>query len=218
MTEDKSWGKERAERFARPRWEVYAAFAHRITADWMEDSGHCTLLDLGSGPGFLLVEVKRLYPKARVIGVDPSEHMLEIARRNAESTGFPDIETIKGSAEHIPVDSVTVDLVVSQYSLHDWGDPEKGLSETFRVLKPGGNVVITDWNKSYPRWKFYLHNLGLMRRSGWHRAGEARNSFRRAHPFAKVLHLVREANLEPVETEGKGRMFFIKAVKADKLE
>jgi len=176
------------------------------------------LLDLGSGPGSLLVEVKRLCPEARVIGVDPSEHMLEIARRNAESAGFPGIETVKGSAERIPVDSATADLVVSQYSLHDWSDPQKGLSEIFRILKPGGNAVITDWNKSYPKWKFYLHNLGLMRRVSWHHAVEARNSFRRAYPFAEVLNLVRSAALEPVETEGKGRMFFIKAVKADRLE
>lgn len=222
MSKNQEWDKERVERFARPATRMavspHAELARRVTADWAQNSNRYTFLDVGTGPGRLLVEVKTVSPKTRVIGADPSEHMLEIARRNAEAAGFPDIETILGSAENIPVESETVDLVVAQWSLHDWDDPEKGFSEIYRVLKPGGKVVVVDWNSSYPKWKFYLHNLSLMRRAGWYVAKEGRNSFRKAYPFAEVIRLVREGNLEPAETEGKELRFFIKAVKTGRLE
>ncbi len=83
MTKETAWGKERAELFAKPINKtgspVYAALARRSTAGLNFDEDNPVVLDLGSGPGFLMVEIKRLFPQARVIGVDPSEPMLKIA-------------------------------------------------------------------------------------------------------------------------------------------
>ena len=221
MSKATIWGKDRAEAFTRPknRRGPYPpdVVARRTTADWAHDNSKRVFLDLGAGPGTLLVEVKRLFPEARVIGVDPSKHMLSIARRNAESAGFADIETMLGMAEEISVDPATVDLLVARFSLHDWDDAEKGLSEIHRVLKPDGKLAIIDWDKSCPRWNFYLDNLRIMRRTGWWHAREARNSYRRSYQFDKVLCLLREHNLEPVETERKEAKFFITAIKANPI-
>ena len=140
--------------------------------------------------------------------------MLNVARQNAEAAGLTGIEVIPGKAEQMPVDSGTVDLLVAQWSLLFWDDPQKGLSEAYRVLKSDGKIVILDWNKSYPKWKFYLHNLNVMRRTGWHRAEDIRRSFRYAYPFERVLRMMRESHFEPVETEGEQELrFFIRAVK-----
>jgi arsenite methyltransferase len=216
VTKEKTWGKERAELFAKPVKKtgspIYAALARRSTADLSHDEDNPVVLDLGSGPGFLMVEIKRLLPQARVIGVDPSKPMLKIARENADVAGFNDIETRPGRAEKIPIDSKTINLLISQWSLHDWDDLNKGFSEISRVLKPNGVVVISDWDRSYPRWRFYKHNLGLMKRAGWKRAKEARNSYRLAYPFDEIIGLLRQFQFEPVESEGNNPGFFVKAI------
>ena len=216
MTKETTWGKERAELFAKPidkmASPVYAALARRSTAGLNYDEDNPIILDLGSGPGFLMVEIKRLLAHARVIGVDPSEPMLKIARKNADAAGFKDIETRLGQAEKIPIDSKTISLLISQWSLHDWDDLEKGFSEISRILKPNGAVVISDWDRSYPRWRFYKHNLGLMKRAGWKRAKEARNSYRHAYPLDEIIGLLRQFQFEPVESEGNNPGFFVKAM------
>ena len=217
MTKEATWGKERAELFAKPIKKmaspVYAALARRSTADLTQNKDNPIVLDLGSGPGFLMIEIKRLLPQAHLIGVDPSEPMLKIARENADAASFKDIETRLGRAEKIPVDSKTVNLLVSQWSLHDWADPKKGFSEISRVLKPNGVVIISDWDRAYPIWRFYRHNLDLMRRAGWKRAKEARNSYRHSYAFDDVLDLLRQFQLEPVESENNKPIFFVKAVR-----
>ena len=217
MSKETTWGKERAELFAKPIKKtgspVYAALARRSTAGLNYDEDNPIVLDLGSGPGLLMVEIKRLLPRARVIGIDPSEPTLKIARENADAAGFKDIETRLGQAEQIPIDSKTISLLISQWSLHDWDDLEKGFSEISRVLKPNGVVVISDWDKSYPMWRFYKHNLDLMRRAGWKRAKEARNSYRHASPFDDILGILHQFQFEPVEVEGNKPVFFVKAVK-----
>ena len=217
MTKEKTWGKERAELFAKPIKKmaspVYSALARRSTADLNMEEGNPTILDLGSGPGLLMVEIKRLLPQARVIGVDPSEPMLNIARENADAAGFKDIEVRPGRAEEIPIDPNTINLLVSQWSLHDWDDLEKGFSEISRVLKPDGVIVISDWDRSYPRWRFYKHNLDLMRRAGWKRAKEARNSYSLSYPFDHILGLLDQFQFKPVESETDKPIFFVKAIR-----
>jgi ubiquinone/menaquinone biosynthesis C-methylase UbiE len=214
MSQKKEWGKKRAEKFAKTAMgNVYEAMAKRITTGWKCPGDGATFLDLGTGPGFLLVEVRKLFPGAKVIGVDPSEDMLAIARCNAETSGLPGIEIKAGKAEDIPVDSASVDLLMAQFVLHEWHDVEKGFSEITRVLKPGGMVVIRAWNKSCPRWKFWKHNIEHLFKFGWHRALEARRSRRRSYPFAMVVDHVRRHNLAPVEIE-EDVVLFIKARKS----
>jgi ubiquinone/menaquinone biosynthesis C-methylase UbiE len=217
LVENREWNRERAERFARPvkrsAESIHAVLARRITSKWESGDNYYVFLDVGTGPGRLPVEIKALFPEARVIGIDPLEYMLTAARQNAEESGFSDIEILQGSAERIPLESETVDLVMAQWSLLFWDGPQKGLSEIYRILKPEGEITIYDWNKSYPRWKFYLRNFNTMLRTGWYRAKDVRRSFRKAYRFDKVMQMLLEANFKPIEAEELGMRFFIRAVK-----
>lgn len=209
MDKSENWNKKRVESFGKPAVKsVYAAMAERITVDWRtRGNRELTFLDLGTGTGYLLVALKELFPDAKAIGVDPSEEMLRLARKNVDESGHSNIELRPGRAEKIPADSESIDLLMTQFSLHEWEDPEKGFAEISRVLKPDGTVVIRAWNKSCPRFEFWKHNIEHIFKFGWNRAKEARKSHKRSYPFQMVVDLVRAHNMKPVETEERVQLF-----------
>jgi SAM-dependent methyltransferase len=104
-----------------------------------------TVLDIGSGPGEMALLLAWALPEARVIGIDPSAEMLEIARAAAERAGMAERVTfIEAGAERIPLPDGSVDLALSTLSSHHWSDPGDGFAELGRVLRPGGEARIYD--------------------------------------------------------------------------
>ena len=104
-----------------------------------------TVLDLGSGAGNDCFVARALAGEAgKVIGLDFSDTMLEKARENVKKLGFTNVEFIKGDIEEMPVDSDTVDVVVSNCVLNLVPDKQKAYDGIFRVLKPGGHFSISD--------------------------------------------------------------------------
>jgi arsenite methyltransferase len=104
-----------------------------------------TVLDLGSGAGTdVLISARRVAPSGRAIGLDMTDEMLELARANALAAGVENVEFVKGYIEEIPLADESVDVVISNCVINLAADKRKVLSETARVLRPGGRFAVSD--------------------------------------------------------------------------
>lgn len=132
------------------RYDLMARFVmrgvyRRIAADLALAAPHgAAVLDVGTGPGVLLVELGKRRPDLRLTGVDLSEDMVTAATKNVH--GAADIR--KADAADLPFEDDEFDLVVSTFSLHHWSDPHTAGEELRRVLRPGGSIYLYDFGTS----------------------------------------------------------------------
>jgi len=104
-----------------------------------------TVIDLGSGAGIdLLIAARKVGPTGRVIGVDMTDEMIARARANVAEAGVTNVEVRKGIIEELPVESGSVDWVISNCVINLSPDKARVFAEIARVLRPGGRMLVSD--------------------------------------------------------------------------
>ncbi len=120
--------------------KIYPVIASQIVECTGVTSGHC--IDLGGGPGMLGISMAMI-TDLKVTVYDLLEDCIKLVPENAEANGVGDkVNAIQGVAEDIKFKDSSIDLVVSRGSIFFWEDQLKGLSEVYRILKPGGWAYI----------------------------------------------------------------------------
>ena len=125
---DRSYGPGRS-------WQAFGHLLLRIIPS-------IVVADLGSGEGLLSELLARRAKK--VIAVDNSEKMVTFGATKAKKNGMKNLEFRLGDLENPPVEAASVDLVILSQALHHAGDPAKALAATYKILKPGGQLLLLD--------------------------------------------------------------------------
>ena len=92
----------------------------------------------------MLLSARRVGPTGKVYGLDMTDEMLELARRNQQEAGIHNVEFLKGEIENVPLPDNSVDVVISNCVINLSVDKDRALSEAFRVLRPGGLFAVSD--------------------------------------------------------------------------
>ena len=128
--------------------------AHQATLALAASIVHqpANILDVGCGTGKLLRRATTYWPEAHLIGIDPANGMIEMAKRLTPNATFS-----TGMAEALPLQDTSVDLALSTTSFHHWQDQAAGIREIARVLRPGGCFILVDI--SFPDWLVRVFRL-----------------------------------------------------------
>ena len=122
--------------------EVIAALSQIRTSSLETDR---RILDLGTGPGYLLIEIAKRVNNLQTDGIDPLLKSIKIARKNAIRAGVGDrIHFEVGDANRLRFEENSYDMIVSTGAFHELKNPINVLNECYRILKPGGEVFIHD--------------------------------------------------------------------------
>ena len=124
------------------------------------------IMDVATGTGDLAIAMAKRVDRTQILGVDLSEEMLAVARRKIEKQGLEErIMLEKGDAENLSmVASESIDAVTVAFGVRNFENIERGLSELYRTLKPGGKLVVLEFsmpNNRLVRWVYsqYAHRL-----------------------------------------------------------
>ena len=120
-------------------------YYHRVSSEVVAELTSGRILDIGTGPGYLPIEIAKKAPAITIDGIDLSKKMVELARKNAQRAGVTaQVHFEVGNGNRLRFGDNLYDIVISTGAFHAWKKPIRVLNECWRVLKPGGEVWIYD--------------------------------------------------------------------------
>ena len=169
-----------------------------------------SVTDVGCGPGYLLQTLAKELPNIKLVGVDVSKEMIERAKANFDSQGLGGRAEFKeGSSEHLPFKGQTQDFIVSTGALHHFADPELAFNEIYRVLKPGGQMLMLDFRRDVP-WFFFgfirfVQNVALriMGLNALRRVNEPTGSLLASYAKEEIREIMLKSDFSTWMVEGK---------------
>lgn len=179
------------------RWAKYVERSLALLRPWIEGADVGRVLDVGCGTAAILPRLRAWSAGFdSYTGLDLAPEMLRMAR--AKAGDAPRAAFVAGSADALPFRAASFDTVVSASSMHYWGAPEAALLEMRRVLRPGGRLILLDWQRD--PWPMRLADLGM-------RAAGVR--YARIHSRGEAIDLLRGAGFRILrETRGSAGGFW----------
>jgi ubiquinone/menaquinone biosynthesis C-methylase UbiE len=193
-------------RFDHRRW------AERIASAIEDLPDGATLVDVATGPGFLLVAIGRLVPGLDLVALDQAEPMLAVAREEATAAGLS-ITTVCSAAESLSLGDEEADVVTCKQLLHEADDPKKVMAEALRVLKPGGRLYLIDFDADGSRVAAAAVRALITVMGGLAIARTFWRSYRAGLHGADVRTTLLEVGFASAEYERSGFNYFITGVK-----
>lgn len=155
------------------------------------------LLEIGPGPAYVSIEIAKRLPKVEIIGLEISDTMIEIAKKNAKEHEVSEKITLKkGDASKMPLEDSEFDFVITSGSLHHWKKPTQVVDEIYRVLRPGCRALVSDLMKDAPKEK--VHDFANKIDSKLIRWG-LKHSFKESYTARQIEQMIKSTHFREIE-------------------
>ena len=159
-----------------------------------------TLLDAGCATGPMLTLLTQEYPDKKYVGLDLSPKMIEIGKKkNLKNTTF-----VEGDCENMPFEDNSFDIVINSQSFHHYPNPVAFFKEVYRVLKPGGKLILRDNTASKPVL-FLMNNVGMKLANMTGHGDVKASSIEEVKSYCKTAGL----KIEKIEKQSKFRLHLV---------
>lgn len=140
-------------------WPIFAFERYLIMRTLERKRPKGIVLDIGCGPGYLAAKMAGELRETEIVGLDINPHMIGLAKGNRSRLSV-DYVLVLGDVSALPFASGSANAVVTSLSLHHWMDPSAAFAEIYRVLAPGGRLVVFDPRRNAPRLVFLAFQIG----------------------------------------------------------
>ncbi len=195
---------------------LFHIMRHMALSQLRKDPPAGVTVDAGCGPGYLAIIMSRKFTSASIIGLDISPLMIETAARNISACRANHrVALCQGDVQQLPFRDSSVDFIVSTGSMHHWSDAPQALNEMYRVLRPGGRLLIFDMRRDMLRM-LYL-GLWVFERfvvpSGVRQARGPTGSFWASFTHAEMKEILARSMFTRWEIESGAGWMFIHATR-----
>jgi demethylmenaquinone methyltransferase/2-methoxy-6-polyprenyl-1,4-benzoquinol methylase len=155
------------------------------------------VLDVATGTGDVAIMTYKMLKPVKITGIDISEGMLELGRKKIAKAGFSQrIELLKGDSEKIPFEDNHFDAITVAFGVRNFQNLDKGLKEMYRVLQPGGRMVVLEFSKSRNvLFNFYLNvvapavgKLFSKNKEAYQYLNDSVQAFPEGQTFINIMH------------------------------